>query len=543
MSILDTWLAQLQSGALSSSALRVAVRDALAGGALERAALDAWLGSAQAQAILPSELASELAQLSAALAAERAADAGSTAVRRTQAPPSPGEPLGTFTLGSGALIDRRYQLITQLGSGGFGTVFQALDQELLKQGDPDPYVAIKILNPALQNDPRFPLFVAMLQREATRAMRISHPNIVRIHYFGQDRDAGLYFICMELLEGRSLATVMGKHPAGQSWEEIARYLEQACAGLSYAHEQGDLVHSDIKPQNLFITQGGQVKILDFGIAAPITGLRSDGRTLVDPRQLGAFTPEYASTEMLQGIDAHASDDVYSLACVTYQWLTGSHPYARATQAGTSVSSLGALTAGLTPAPVRELTRSQNRALLKALALRRSERTQTIREFWDSMRAVRPTDLPLGRIAAVATAVLLAGSLVLLGLRFLAARGPVTGNTAQAAAAPVTQAPSSPLPQDTQPGAAEQPAAGAHPEPAVIAGCPGPATRATLDAALNLGIKAQVGLALHREGSREYRQAQASLQAATHCLRELARFGVTSSYSVKFLREAESTQTP
>lgn len=308
----------------------------------------------------------------------------------------------TRTVGVGSLIDGRFELVSLQGEGGMGRVFKAIDHLAQQQEAPDPHVAIKILRPSFQQDPTA---VKALHREFFRARALSHVNILRIDQFEQDRESGLYFIVMELLQGTSLESVIAENRVrrrGQSWSEIAGALEQICAGLQCAHEEG-IIHSDIKPSNLFITTRGRVKILDFGIAALRPGLSGDGRvTRYDPRQLGALSPDYASLEMFLGREADDSDDVYGLACVTYEWLTGRHPYERPARPGAVVPAPEALYAP-DPAPVPALTRSQNAALRKALAVRREDRTQTIRELWESLSRDPPTATRLTTQVAVAAA--------------------------------------------------------------------------------------------------------------------------------------------
>lgn len=286
--------------------------------------------------------------------------------------------------GIGSVIDGRYELLALLGEGGMGTVYQALDRLAAAQEARDPYVAIKILKPALQEDPTA---AKALHREFARARSVSHASILRIDQFAQDRDTGLHFIVMELLQGRSLEEVLAENRASATrpaWAEISGYFAQICAGLQCAHEQG-VIHSDIKPSNLFITRQGKIKILDFGIAALRPGFTDTRTTRYDPRQIGALSPGYASLEMFEGRDADDSDDVYSLACVTYEWLSGRHPYAR--QPGAAVPAPEAFGVG-PPPDLRALTRSQNKALRRALALRREQRIRTISELLASMAVGR-----------------------------------------------------------------------------------------------------------------------------------------------------------
>jgi non-specific serine/threonine protein kinase len=142
------------------------------------------------------------------------------------------------------------------------------------------------------------------------------------------------------------------------------------AALSYAHEQ-DIVHSDFKPSNAFLTQDGKVKVLDFGIARAAPSLIEKGeRTLFDAGQLGAISPAYASLEMLRGEEPDVRDDVYAFACVTYELLTGSHPYQR-------IDALKAYETGLEPRPIRKLSRAQWRVLQQGLAFQRADRCHSV----------------------------------------------------------------------------------------------------------------------------------------------------------------------
>jgi serine/threonine protein kinase len=264
----------------------------------------------------------------------------------------------------GCVIRDRFVLVEELGRGGMGVVYKAYDRS---RGDvKDRYVAIKILNEEFK---RHPLAVRSLQREARKAQRLAHPNIVGVHDF--DRDGGNVFMVMEFLTGRSLEQVLredgqGGIPLGPAMDIIK------CLGaaLSYAHEQ-DIVHCDFKPGNAFLNRDGKVKVLDFGIArAAPSQLDKGDATLFDAGQLGAVSPAYASLEMLQRAPPDIRDDVYAFACVAYELLTGLHPYQR-------IDAAKAHQTGLKPRPIRKLSRTQWRALKQGLAFRRADRAPTI----------------------------------------------------------------------------------------------------------------------------------------------------------------------
>jgi serine/threonine protein kinase len=485
------------------------------------------------------------------------------------------------------VLANRYELIGCLGNGGMGAVFEARDLLVAAQKDPDPYVAIKVLRPDLQSDE---VAVMALQREANRAFRLAHRGIVRVKGFEQDADSGLYFIVMELLQGRTLQSVMRQHPAGQPWSEIAPYLMQMCDALEYAHRDGELVHSDIKPSNLFITDRGQAKILDFGIAVPIPSSGSKDElepgTRLDARKLGARTPEYSGVDVFLGFDPHGSDDVYSLAVVVYQWLSGRHPYLDENSSSETREAPApkALEKGRRPAPLPGLAGWQNRALRRALALARGERTQTVEAFWREMNEPpalwrNPAAWALGGAAALIIAI--------SGLMLSRPSEPVTVDAPghvtpvpAGAAASLSQA-SSPATPDTSPEEADEDtpqaqrpqapspdavraearpaphasAASARPQPAhppaipaapdtPVAGagvtklCSGPPALATVEAALNRGLKAQVAVALQPQGSPAYTSALATLRQSRQCLRALKAGGLSTTYSERWEREQQ-----
>jgi len=296
------------------------------------------------------------------------------------------------TLYPGAVIRDRFVLVEELGRGGMGVVYKAYDRS---RGDvKDRYVAIKVLNEEFK---RHPLAVRALQREARKAQRLAHPNVVGVHDF--DRDAGNVYMVMEFLSGRSLEQVLrddgrGGIPLGPAMDIIK------CLGaaLSYAHEQ-DIVHCDFKPSNAFLGRDGKVKVLDFGIARAAPSLLEKGdATLFDAGQLGAISPAYASLEMLQRETPDIRDDVYALACVAYELLTGVHPYQR-------IDAIKAYQTGLQPRPIRKLSRAQWRALKQGLEFQRAVRCPTV----DAL--VRPLVTPPSRaklwIAAAAGCLLAA----------------------------------------------------------------------------------------------------------------------------------------
>ncbi|HWP94480.1 MAG TPA: bifunctional serine/threonine-protein kinase/formylglycine-generating enzyme family protein [Gammaproteobacteria bacterium] len=303
--------------------------------------------------------------------------AGTTSWPTGTAWPGKGAAATPKTIGPGTILKDRFELITPLGEGGMGVVYKARDLLKVEAKDKNPYIAVKLLSGDFRNHPE--AFIA-LQRESSKAQRLAHPNIATVYDF--DRDGQTVYMTMELLEGQELAKYIKKlPPGGLPVPEAMKIIEQLCAGLMYAHQRG-LVHSDFKPGNCFHLNDGTVKIMDFGIArASKTRQDASGETTVfDPGQLGALTPAYATVEMFEGMDPDPRDDIYALAVVAYELLTGKHPFNK-------LSAVKVLEKGLTPAPINKpgFTKRQWRALQRGLALKRENRTPTVERFWEEIR--------------------------------------------------------------------------------------------------------------------------------------------------------------
>ena len=284
-------------------------------------------------------------------------------------------------LTTGKVIKHRFQLMEILGVGGMGRVYKGID--LLKQEaqDKDPYVAIKLLNEDFKHHPK--AFIS-LQRESSRQQKLAHPNIATVYDFDRVGGPGTpVFIIMELLEGQTLNTFIKtrlRRIGGLPFSEAIKIIRQLSAALSYAHERG-VVHSDFKPGNAFVCLDGTVKVLDFGIARAVTNpIEGDSeRTLFDPRNLGAFTPAYASLEMLQGMEPDPRDDIYALGCVAYELLTGKHPYDK-------LPANKVKEQNITYQPIKGLKRRQNKTLEQALSCDRDTRCQSVEHFIDELEA-------------------------------------------------------------------------------------------------------------------------------------------------------------
>ena len=284
---------------------------------------------------------------------------------------------GDADFGIGSVLKGRFVIEAVLGQGAMGVVYKARDLRREEARDKEPYVAIKVLSENFQHHPD--AFIA-LQREAKKAQKLAHPNIVTVYDF--DRDGERIFMTMALLEGqpldKRLAQADGK-PFPE--DEALAYILQMSRALAYAHEQG-IVHSDFKPGNVFITDDGVAKVVDFGIARAAKrpdALPADA-TVFDAGSLGALTPAYASCEMLDQRDADPADDVYALAVVGYLLLSGFHPFDRL-----PASSAKAL--GLEPAHAEKIPAKYRKILFKGLAFEREQRTPDANQFLHEIEQV------------------------------------------------------------------------------------------------------------------------------------------------------------
>jgi hypothetical protein len=251
----------------------------------------------------------------------------------------------------------RYELLSILGRGSSGTVYRALDRHRAHLADTARFVAVKVLKLDYQNRPEA---LAALEREFHQAQSLSHPNIVSV--FDLDRDGDTYFIVMELLQGELLADVMARLHGPMRRQHALALISSVGAALAHAHRR-DIVHADLKPRNIMITSTGEVRVLDFGFARH-RPLDLHSASAFDATPVSA--PAYASVERVNGSEPHPSDDVYSLACIAYELLSGEHPFG-------GRSAVLARANGRRPRNIPGLTRKQMLALNRALLWSRGER--------------------------------------------------------------------------------------------------------------------------------------------------------------------------
>ena len=211
------------------------------------------------------------------------------------------------------LLNQRYELIAQQGSGGMSVIYKALDRMLGRM------VAVKILRPNLTKDPAF---LDKFQQEARSVAMMSHPNIVTVHDVGSD--GATHYIVMEMIEGDDLKKLI-KARGGLPFDKALDFGIQICAGLGFAH-RSQLVHADVKPQNILINRDGVLKVTDFGIAQAFTDTMTQTRS-----DVVWGSPHYFAPEQARGERPTPAADVYSIGIVLFEMFTGRLPYVGSSQ--------------------------------------------------------------------------------------------------------------------------------------------------------------------------------------------------------------------
>jgi len=279
----------------------------------------------------------------------------------------------------------RYAIEAELGKGGMGIVYRARDERLGK------IVALKVLSEAHREGPESG---QRLRREARAAAILNHPSIVAVYDY--DEDNGVPFIAYECVEGKTLDRVIADQKL--TAEQMVDIGAQIASGLAYAHERG-ILHRDIKPQNIMLTEEGQVKILDFGLAKKtgVALLKTDGellKTTTIETAVGTIvgTVQYMSPEQIAGGELDGRTDVFSLGIMLYEMATGKNPFSGESFA----STVGKIMSPEPPAfPVEASTipAELRQIILTCLRKKREERYVSARVLHQELERLRGSPFP------------------------------------------------------------------------------------------------------------------------------------------------------
>ena len=262
------------------------------------------------------------------------------------------------------MLRGRYILAAEIGRGGGGTVYRALDRNRAGLPREDQYVAVKLLHAEAAQRPDA---VQALRREYHQAQLLSHPGIVNVFDF--DHEGDTYFVVMELLNGESLGALTRRlQPNKLPPETAIRIIRELGDAVAYAHDRG-VLHLDLKPDNVMIDAEGHVRVLDFGLAQKHT----EPWLSEMHASPAAATPAYASCERLVQERPDVRDDIFSFSCIAYELLTGTHPFDRQ-------SALRARKEGFEVRRINSLSRRQWDALQSGLAWAREDRPANMREL-------------------------------------------------------------------------------------------------------------------------------------------------------------------
>ena len=280
-----------------------------------------------------------------------------------------------MTLPAGASLGP-YEVLASLGAGSMGEVYRAHDRRLGRD------VAIKVLPPALAQDAAA---LTRFEREAKLLASLSHPNILTLYDVGSE--AGVSFVVMELLQGENLQARIDRAPL--PWPDSLDVALAVADGLEAAHAN-TIVHGDLKPENIFVTVGGLVKIVDFGLARPqaLAGAMHTSRapTWVEPDAgVLAGTVLYMSPEQVRGTPGDTRSDLFAFGCTLHAMLTGAPPF----RGGSVGEVLAAILRDPVPAlaPAHEIPAALEQVLHACLRKEPAERLQSARELRIALRAV------------------------------------------------------------------------------------------------------------------------------------------------------------
>ena len=268
----------------------------------------------------------------------------------------------------GKLLLNRYELLEKIGEGGMGSVYKAKCHLLNR------FVAVKILKAELNNDEDF---VARFKREATSIASLSHPNIVNVHDVGAEEH--INFIVMEYIDGKTLKQII-KENGRISSRETLDIVFQVAKALECAHKN-NIIHRDIKPDNIMIMEDNMVKVMDFGIAKV-----DDSRTVTNSNNVMG-TVRYFSPEQAKGNFVDCRTDIYSLGIVMYEMVTGQVPYNA--DSAISIAMMHIQEPVIPPKEIiTDIPENINQVILKSMQKEPIKRYQTAREMADVLKTIK-----------------------------------------------------------------------------------------------------------------------------------------------------------
>jgi eukaryotic-like serine/threonine-protein kinase len=278
------------------------------------------------------------------------------------------------------LLSGQFRVLEKVGTGGMGSVYKA------EQPAMNRMVAIKILHPKLAGRKDL---TSRFRREARAMSQLTHPNTVKVFMYGELEDDGSLYIVMEMLEGRNLNQTVRKE-GPMTPERAIPILIQVCGALQEAHDLG-IVHRDLKPENIFLCKQGGIndypKVLDFGLAKVTERQMQPGSVILTQEGMVFGTPEFMSPEQAQGKTLDARSDIYSLAVILYEVLTGKLPFsARTPMEYIQKHVTDAIIPLSERVPDRKFPKGLDDVLAKALQKQPDDRYQSAGEFGEALRS-------------------------------------------------------------------------------------------------------------------------------------------------------------